>query len=110
MTRKHLVVGALVAVAMAGAYLVGQHSTGAAHAEPAATLPATLTIATPDEPTIASNLRIPSGLSVPEPVAGPAINEPTGVLLGEVKVPKDLLQTPPAANAPEFVVPTLPNK
>ena len=49
---------------------------------------------------------IPTGLTVGKSDPLPAMKDPTGVLLGEVKVPKNLLNGPEQV-ATEFIVPDL---
>ncbi len=92
-----LLVVAVVAGSLAAAYFLGANSK-----EPTQTSLGTGSSAKPIE----DSFVIPTGLTVAKSDPLPAMKDPTGVLLGEVKVPKNLLNGPEQV-ATEFIVPDL---
>ena len=92
-----LLVVAVVAVSLAAAYFLGANSK-----EPTQTNLGTGSHAKPIE----DSFVVPTGLTVAKSDPLPAMKDPTGVLLGEVKVPKNLLNGPEPV-ATEFLVPDL---
>lgn len=91
----------LALAAVGGAYYLGTTSN--------ATPPAkTDTPETAKGPVIEDGLIVPTGLTVPANAPAIKVDEPTKVLTGEVKVPKDLLRTEPPAPHPALIIPSIP--
>lgn len=91
-----LLVVAVVAGSLAAAYFLGANSK-----EPTQT-----SLGSSSAKPIEDSFVIPTGLTVAKSDPLPAMKDPTGVLLGEVKVPKNLLNGPEQV-ATEFIVPDL---
>ena len=92
-----LLVVAGVAGSLAAAYFLGANSK-----EPTQTSVGAGSLPKPSE----DSFVIPTGLTVAKSDPLPAMKDPTGVLLGEVKVPKNLLNGPEQVST-EFIVPDL---
>ena len=88
---------ATVVASLAGAYFLGSQSK-----EPSQT---TQSAGVPTQP-ISDSFVIPTGLTVAKMDELPPMANPTGVLIGEVKVPKNLLNGPEQV-ATDFIVPDI---
>ncbi len=94
---RMLLIATVVVASLAGAYFLGSQSK-----EPSQT---TENTGAPTQP-ITDAFVIPTGLTVAKTSELPPMANPTGVLLGEVKVPKNLLNGPEQV-ATDFIVPDI---
>jgi hypothetical protein len=97
---RKVLIGAFAVAAVGGAYYLGATS----NAPPPA--PAVEQTAAAFSPVV-DNLIVPTGLTIPEKLPELKIDEPARVLVGEVKVPTDLLRVEPPPAQPDIVVPKL---
>lgn len=95
---RKVLIGVLAVAAVGGAYYLGTKSN--------ATPPAPAAEQTAAAPMV-DNLIVPTGLTLPEKLPELKIDEPARVLVGEVKVPTDLLRVEPPPAQPDLVVPKL---
>ena len=95
---RMMLIAAVVAGSLAGAYFLGSQSKESSQT--------TQNTGIPTQP-ISDSFVIPTGLTVAKIDAIPPMTNPTGVLLGEVKVPKNLLNGPEQV-ATDFIVPNIP--
>ena len=94
---RMLLIATVVAGSLVGAYFLGSQSK-----ESSQTTQNNGVSTTP----ISESFVIPTGLTVAKTNELPPMTNPTGVLLGEVKVPKNLLNGPEQV-ATDFIVPDI---
>jgi hypothetical protein len=100
---RRVVVAGGVAAGLAGAYFAGAMTNRPQ--QPTSTTPAPAADAVAE----VNGLKIPNVLPPATPdAAADRVQQPTGVLTGEVKVPADVLRAPPPKDPPAFVIPDVP--
>ncbi len=92
-----LLIATVVVASLAGAYFLGSQSKEPSEASQ------NMDVLTQS---ISNSFVIPTGLTVAKTDALPPMANPTGLLLGEVKVPKNLLNGPEQV-ATDFIVPDI---